>query len=96
MYIIPKGDNIMDIKAKAQEIIEKIKADKDFAATFKKDPVKTVEKLIGVDLPEDQIEAVVKMVKAKVDLDAIGGMLDSDGDGKPDLGGLGKLGGLFE
>lgn len=86
----------MDIKEKAQEIIEKIKADKNFAANFKKDPVKTVEKLIGVELPEDQINSIITMVKAKVDLDAIGGMLDSDGDGKPDLGGLSKLGGLFK
>ena len=81
----------MDIKAKVEEIVEKIKADKNFAANFKKDPVSTVEKLLGVNLPEDQIEALVKMVKAKVDLDAIGSLLDKDGDGKPDLGGLGKL-----
>ncbi|MBQ7895418.1 MAG: hypothetical protein IJ364_02540 [Oscillospiraceae bacterium] len=86
----------MDIKEKVQEIVEKIKADKDFAANFKKDPVKTVEKLIGVELPEDQINSLITMVKAKVDIDAIGSLLDKDGDGKPDLGGLGKLGGLFK
>ena len=73
----------MDIKEKVEEIVEKIKADKDFAKNFKADPIKTVEKLIGIDLPEDQIEALVKMVKAKVDLDAL-------------AGGLGKLGGLFK
>ena len=73
----------MDIKEKVEEIVEKIKADKDFAKNFKEDPIKTVEKLIGIDLPEDQIEALVKMVKAKVDLDAL-------------AGGLGKLGGLFK
>ena len=72
----------MDIKAMAQEIIEKIKADKDFAANFKKDPIKTVEKLLEVDLPEDQIEAIVKLVKTKVDLDK--------------LGDLAKLAGLFK
>ena len=73
----------MDIKAMAQDIIEKIKADKDFAANFKKDPIKTVEKLLEVDLPEDQIEAIVKLVKAKVDMDKLGD-------------GLAKLGGLFK
>ena len=73
----------MDIKEKVEEIVEKIKADKDFAKNFKADPIKTVEKLIGIDLPEDQIEALVKMVKAKVDFDAL-------------AGGLGKLGGLFK
>ena len=73
----------MDIKAKVEEIVEKIKADKDFAKNFKNDPIPTVEKLLGVDLPEDQIEALVKMIKAKVDMDAL-------------ADGLGKLGGLFK
>lgn len=73
----------MDIKEKVQEIVEKIKADEDFAKNFKKDPIPTVEKLLGVNLPEDQIESLVKMVKAKVDLDSL-------------AGGLGKLGGLFK
>ena len=86
----------MDIKEKVQEIVEKIKADKNFAANFKKNPVETVEKLIGVNLPEDQINSLVSMVKAKVDLDSVAGMLDADGDGKPDLAGLSKLGGLFK
>ena len=86
----------MDIKAKAQELIEKIKNDKNFAADFRKNPVKAVERVLGVDLPEDQINSLITMVKAKVDLDAMGGILDSNGDGKPDLGGLSKLGGLFK
>ena len=86
----------MDIKEKAQELIEKIKNDKNFAADFRKNPVKAVERVLGVDLPEDQINSLITMVKAKVDLDAIGGVLDSNGDGKPDLGGLSKLGGLFK
>ena len=73
----------MDIKAKVEEIVEKIKADENFAQNFKKDPIPTVEKLLGVNLPEDQIEALVKMVKAKVDLDSL-------------AGGLSKLGGLFK
>ena len=73
----------MDIKAKVEEIVEKIKADEDFAKNFKKDPVPTVEKLLGVNLPDDQIESLIKMVKAKVDLDSL-------------AGGLSKLSGLFK
>ena len=69
----------MDIKGqlkdKAEEIIEKIKSDKDIAANFQKDPVATVEKLLGVDLPNDQIEALVDFIKAKIDLDKIGNAL---------------------
>ena len=69
----------MDIKAelkeKAEELIEKIKNDKDIAAKFQKDPIATVESLIGVDLPDDQIKALVDAVKAKVNLDKMGDAL---------------------
>lgn len=71
------------IKKKIEEVVQKIKNGKNFAAKFQKDPVKALEEVLGVDLPEDQINAIIS------------GMLDSDGDGKPDLGGLGKLGGIL-
>ena len=63
------------LKEKAEEIIEKIKSDKDIAAKFQKDPVSTVESLLGVDLPNDQMEALVDFIKAKIDLDKIGNAL---------------------
>lgn len=69
----------MDIKAqlkdKIDDIVEKIKSDKNIAAKFQKDPVSTVEELIGVDLPNDQIEGVVDAIKAKINLDKLGGGL---------------------
>lgn len=76
----------MDIKAKIEELVDKIKEDKDLLNNFKKDPVKTVEKLLGIDLPDDQIEKLVDGIKAKISLDDLGDKLG-------DLGG--KLGGLF-
>lgn len=69
----------IDIKAIIEELVKKIKGDKDVGEKFQKDPVKTVEGLIGVDLPDDQLNAVVEGVKAKVNLDGIAD----------------KLGGLF-
>lgn len=65
----------MDIKAKIEELVEKIKNDKDIGTRFQKNPVETVEKLIGVDLPDDQINQIVEGIKAKVSLDKIGGAL---------------------
>ncbi|MBQ8927186.1 MAG: hypothetical protein IJ055_02785 [Oscillospiraceae bacterium] len=56
----------MDIKAKITEIVEKVKSDKDFAAKFSADPVKAVEGVLGVDLPDDQVNAVIEGVKAQV------------------------------
>ena len=75
----------MDIKAmlkeKVDEIVEKIKSDKNIAAKFQKDSIGTVEGLIGIDLPNDQIEALVEGIKAKINLDKLGNL----------AGGLGKL-----
>ena len=59
------------IKDKINEIVEKIKNDKDIAAKFQKDPITTVEGLIGIDLPNDQIEKIVEGIKAKIALDKI-------------------------
>ena len=73
----------MDIKAKIEELVEKVKNDENFAADFKADPVKAIEKVVGVDLPDDQINKVVDGVKAKISVD----------DVKDKVGGLlGKLG----
>ncbi len=65
----------MDIKAKIEEIVAKIKADKNIAAKFKENPVKTVEDLLGIDLPDDQVKAIVDGVKAKINLDDAEGLL---------------------
>ncbi len=65
----------MDIKAKIDEIVSKVKSDKDLAAKFKKSPIKTVEDIIGIDLPDDQISALVDGVKAKLTLDDSSGLL---------------------
>lgn len=72
--------NIMEmLKDKIEEIVEKIKSDKDIAAKFQKDPISVVEKMLGVDLPNEQLEQVVDAIKAKVDLDKIGGLLEGLG-----------------
>ena len=65
----------MDIKAKIEELTDKVKNDKEIGEKFKSDPIKTVEGLIGVDLPDDQVEKIVEGVKAKVSLDKVTGAL---------------------
>lgn len=65
----------MDIKGKIEEIVEKIKTDDELQKLFKKDPVAALEKLTGIDLPDDQIDAVVAGVKAKLGADNIGDAL---------------------
>ena len=66
----------MDIKRKIEEIVEKVKGDKDFAAKFNEDPIKAVESVLGVDLPDDQVKKLVDGVKAKLGADKAGGLFD--------------------
>ena len=57
------------IKDKIEEIVEKVKSDKDFAKKFKEDPIKAIEEVIGMDLPEDKIKEVANLVSTKLKLD---------------------------
>lgn len=65
----------MDIKEKIEELVKKITSDKNLLKKFEKDPIKVVEDLIGIDLPDDMIEKVVEGVKAKINLDKVGDAL---------------------
>lgn len=71
----------MDIKAKIDEVVNKVKSDPQIAAKFQSEPIKTVEGIIGIDLPDDVIKQVVDGVKTKVNIDGL----------KDKLGGLGGL-----
>jgi len=62
------------IKEKIEELANKIKSDKDLQAKFKSEPIKAVEELIGIDLPDDQIKAIVEGIKAKINLDKLGSL----------------------
>ena len=73
----------MDIKAQIEEIVGKIKNDKSLAEAFKQNPVQAVEKLLGIDLPDETITKIVDGVKAAL-------------AGNDAAGILGKLKNLFK
>ena len=79
----------MDIKEKiadiVEEIVAKLKADDSLLKDFKLEPVKVLEKLIGKDLPDEQIEKVIDLIKAKLAADDIS---DTVSDVKDALKGL--------
>lgn len=64
------------MKEKIEEIVKKVKDDKDFAKKFKENPVKAVESVLGVDLPDDQINGIIEGVKAKIQVDNAGDLLN--------------------
>lgn len=72
----------MDIKEKIEEIVAKVKADKNLKEKFEKNPVKVVEDILGIDLPDELIEKVIEGAKAKLSADMVGDIAS-------------KIGGLF-
>ena len=65
-----------DVKAKIDELVGRIQKDPDMLRSFQDDPIKTVEKLTGVDLPGDQIKPLVAGIKAKLAASDLGGKLE--------------------
>ena len=61
----------MDIKAQIEKIVEAVTKDDALKEQFQKEPVKAVEKVLGVDLPDDVIEKVIDGVKAKISVDKL-------------------------
>ncbi len=61
----------MDIQKIITEVLEKLQGDDGLIAKFNADPVKTLEGLLNIDLPDDQVNAVITAVKAKLNLDDV-------------------------
>lgn len=65
-----------DIKGKVEEAVKKLQDDPALLGSFQKDPIKTVEGLLGVDLPDDQLQPLVTGIKAKLTAGDIGDKLE--------------------
>ncbi len=60
-----------DIKEIISDAVEKISKDEKLQKQFMNDPVKALEKLLNVDLPDELIEKVVDGIKAKITVDKL-------------------------
>lgn len=67
----------MDVKEQIKKAAEKISKDKKLQEQFQKEPVKALESILGVDLPDDVVNKVVEGVKAKLNLDKASGAVDA-------------------
>jgi hypothetical protein len=63
------------ILEKVNEVVDKLKSDDKLMEQFKKEPVKTLEQILGVDLPDDVIEKIVNAVKANLTAEDIGDLV---------------------
>jgi len=60
-----------EIKEKIAEVVEKLTKNSSLKEQFEKEPVKVIENLLGVDLPDDMVEKIIDGVKAKLTVDNI-------------------------
>ena len=61
----------MDIKEKITEVVEELTKNSSLMKQFDDEPVKVIEKLLGVDLPDEIVEKIIDGVKAKLTVDNI-------------------------
>ena len=66
----------IDIKEKIEDLVEKIQKNPALLKKCNTEPVKVVEELVGIDLPDELIEKVVDGVKAKITLDKVDDALE--------------------
>ncbi|CZE46007.1 hypothetical protein [Campylobacter geochelonis] len=92
----------MDINA-LTNMISSLKGDGNLLSKFKENPVAVVEQFLGVDLPDDQVNAVISGLKSNFLGEKAQGAVDSQGhdfsaiiaslaSSKFDANGDGKLG----
>ena len=67
----------MDIKEQITKVVERIAKDKNLQEQFQKEPVKALENVLGVDLPDEIVEQISNGVKAKLTADKVSDAVDS-------------------
>ena len=67
----------MDIREQAEKLLASVTRDKSLMEQFRKEPVKAVEKVLGVDLPDEAVEKIITAVKAKIAADGTKDVLGS-------------------
>lgn len=61
----------MDIKGQINKIVEEVSKNPNIKEQFEKEPVKTIEKVLGIDLPDDVVMKIIDGVKAKLAMDNV-------------------------
>ena len=61
----------MDVKELIEKVVDAIKDNENIKEQFEKEPVKVIEKFLGVDLPDEIVEKVIDGVKAKITVDQV-------------------------
>lgn len=61
----------MDIQKIIADAVKLLTENEDMLKAFNQNPAKTLEKMLGIDLPDDKVNAIVAGIKAKLGLDDV-------------------------
>lgn len=67
----------MDVKGQINKIVEEVSKNPNMKEQFEREPVKVIEKIVGIDLPDDVIMKVIDGVKAKMAVDGASKTIDA-------------------
>ncbi len=67
----------MDIKEQISKMVEEVSKNPGMKEQFEKEPVKVIEKVIGIDLPDDVVTKIIDGVKAKLTMDNVSKAADA-------------------
>lgn len=74
-----KNLNLEQLIDKAGDLAKKIGEDSKLLESFTKDPVKTLESKLGIDLPDEQVKKLADAIKAKLNLDKASSIISGIG-----------------
>lgn len=67
----------MDMKGQINKIVDEVSKNPNIKEQFEKEPVKVIEKVIGMDLPDDVVMKIIDGVKAKLTIDGVSKAADA-------------------
>lgn len=67
----------MDIKEKISKVVEEVSKNPNIKEQFEKEPVKVIEKIVGVDMPDDVVMKIIDGVKTKLTVDGVSKAADA-------------------
>ncbi len=67
----------MDLQKIIKQVLDALNNNDALVKEFLADPAKVLESKLGIDLPNEQVNAVVEGVKAKLNLDSAASVLNA-------------------